>query len=125
MTRAREGCLQQIQVEPSLKSEILRLSGKGVDVRVLSDANTFFIDTILKSNGLESIRAVVSNPAAFDENGCLRIRPYHTDPHPVQSTSPPNLCKGGHSYDPQPRVSTHLRSVLANPLREVAQLRIV
>ena len=92
--RLQTECLNQIKVEPCLKAEILRLLAANVEIRILSDANTFFIDTILKSNGLQAIGTVVSNPAAFDEHGRLLIQPFHTDPHPADSTSPPNLCKG-------------------------------
>ena len=87
-------CLERIVVEKPLKECILRLIEKGVEVRILSDANTLFIETILRKNGLDAIRTIVSNPAAFDEQGRLRIKPYHTDPHPGTSRSPPNLCKG-------------------------------
>ena len=62
-------------------------------VRILSDANSWFINTILKANSIdEHVRQVVTNPA-WEDGGRLRVAPYHTDPHPATSTSPPNLCK--------------------------------
>mmetsp|Transcript_37317 Transcript_37317/g.72868 ORF Transcript_37317/g.72868 Transcript_37317/m.72868 type:complete len:244 (-) Transcript_37317:131-862(-) len=88
-------CMEAIEIDEGIKASVLRATSQGGDVRVLSDANTLFIDWILKANGLsDSVSRIVSNPAEVEDSGRLRVRPFHTSPHPPSSTSPPNLCKG-------------------------------
>ncbi|KAL5997662.1 hypothetical protein ACLOJK_008592 [Asimina triloba] len=69
----------------------------GCDLRVVSDANSFFIETILKHHGvLEYFSVINSNPAFDDKNGKLRNLPYHdfnSSPHGCNLCSP-NMCKG-------------------------------
>ncbi|KAJ6823010.1 inorganic pyrophosphatase 1-like [Iris pallida] len=69
------------------------------ELRVVSDANRFFIETILKHHGiLGCFTEINTNPSYVDEDGKLRIFPYH---HFTATTSshgcnlcPPNMCKG-------------------------------
>ncbi|KAJ0709816.1 putative inorganic diphosphatase [Helianthus annuus] len=67
------------------------------EMKVLSNANQFFIETILKNNGVfECFSGIISNPTVVDEEGRLRILPYngrHFFPHGCKHC-PPNLCKG-------------------------------
>eukprot|EP00288_Rhodomonas_lens_P007509 CAMPEP_0177739676 /NCGR_PEP_ID=MMETSP0484_2-20121128/27154_1 /TAXON_ID=354590 /ORGANISM="Rhodomonas lens, Strain RHODO" /LENGTH=243 /DNA_ID=CAMNT_0019253757 /DNA_START=9 /DNA_END=740 /DNA_ORIENTATION=- len=89
-----ESCLASVPIEPALKGVLTDLSSKDVEFRVLSDANTMFIEVILKANGLDqAVSRIVTNPSSVSD-GRLRVSPYHTTPHPPPSTSPPNLCKG-------------------------------
>ena len=64
---------------------------------ILSDANSVFISEILSENGCSSSPFkhgnVFTNPAAFDESGALRVKPYHAAP-PGCPLCPDNLCKG-------------------------------
>ncbi|GMN35972.1 hypothetical protein TIFTF001_005671 [Ficus carica] len=67
------------------------------DLRIISDANVFFIETVLKQYGiLECFREIKTNPSYVDGEGRLRILPYHD----FNSSShgchicPPNMCKG-------------------------------
>lgn len=66
------------------------------DLRILSDANVFFIETILKHNGLlDCFHEINCNPSFVDEEGSLRILPYHDFTSSSQACNycPPNMCK--------------------------------
>ncbi|RWR82732.1 inorganic pyrophosphatase 1 [Cinnamomum micranthum f. kanehirae] len=69
----------------------------GCDLRIVSDANLFFIETILKHHGLiDYFSEINTNPSLVDEDGKLRIFPYHDftcAPHGCD-LCPPNMCKG-------------------------------
>lgn len=61
------------------------------DLKVVSDANEFYIETILKHHGLERyFSKVITNPISVDGEGILRIFPYHMA---SCNLCPPNLCK--------------------------------
>ncbi|RWW18283.1 hypothetical protein GW17_00017748 [Ensete ventricosum] len=66
------------------------------ELRIVSDANRFFIDTILEHHGLISYFSEINtNPGYVDEVGRLRVFPHHdfkTSPHGC-SLCPPNMCK--------------------------------
>lgn len=74
----------------------------GCELRILSDANAFFIDTVLAHHGLAGCFSEIStNPASVDAGGRLRITPHHDFRHGSCSshgcalaTCPPNMCKG-------------------------------
>lgn len=65
-----------------------------VDVVIISDSNTVFINTWLEKHQLtESIREIFTNPAEFPAPGQpLKIGPYHQQTE--CSLSSVNLCKG-------------------------------
>ncbi|XP_022151617.1 inorganic pyrophosphatase 1-like [Momordica charantia] len=67
----------------------------GCDLRIVSDANPFFIETILNHFGIrECFSEIHTNPSFVDEQGRLRISPihhFHESPH---NFCPPNMCKG-------------------------------
>ena len=68
----------------------------GAQQRILSDANSVYISTILEARGLsDAVPVVVTNPAAFDDEGRLHIKPLVPKelPHACPRC-PPNLCKG-------------------------------
>ncbi|KAF5192536.1 Thiamine phosphate phosphatase-like protein [Thalictrum thalictroides] len=69
----------------------------GCDLRIVSDANVFFIETILKHHGLiDCFSEINTNPSVVDEVGRLRVLPYHDFnicPHGCD-LCPPNMCKG-------------------------------
>jgi len=66
------------------------------DLKVVSDANTFFIETVLAHHGvLGCFSEIVTNPASVDADGRLRISPFHDSadaPHGC-SLCPDNMCK--------------------------------
>lgn len=68
------------------------------DLRILSDANRFFIETILDHHGIKDyFTEIHTNPGYVDENGRVRIFPHHdftTKPHDCENIlCPPNMCK--------------------------------
>ncbi|PIA39864.1 hypothetical protein AQUCO_02600371v1 [Aquilegia coerulea] len=69
----------------------------GCDLRIVSDANVFFIETILKHHRLiDCFSEINTNPSFVDEVGRLRILPYHDfniSSHGC-GICPPNMCKG-------------------------------
>ncbi|CAN6237601.1 unnamed protein product, partial [Urochloa humidicola] len=74
---------------------------RGCDLRVLSDANAFFVDTVLAHHGLAAFfSGTDTNPASLDAAGRLRIGPYHDFSSPAAGhgcrlpSCPPNMCKG-------------------------------
>lgn len=66
------------------------------DLRIVSDANTFFIETVLKHLGVrECFSEINTNPGCVNQEGRLGILPYHDfnkSPHGC-SLCPPNMCK--------------------------------
>ncbi|CAK9147254.1 unnamed protein product [Ilex paraguariensis] len=89
-------CLKRIPLHPRVIAAIKSAHALGCDLKVLSDANQFFIETILKHHGvLGCFSEIVTNPTFVDGEGRLRIFPYHdlTSSHGC-NLCPPNLCKG-------------------------------
>ncbi|BGP16753.1 hypothetical protein JCM10213_002144 [Rhodosporidiobolus nylandii] len=65
---------------------------------ILSNANSVYIDTILKHNGVDKdVDEVVTNPAHFEENGLLVVK-RRVDPagpqHACKVGCSANMCKG-------------------------------
>lgn len=67
------------------------------DLRIVSDANLFFIETILEHLGLRNCFSEINtNPGFVDEQGRLRILPFHDfnkGSHGCTGPCPPNMCK--------------------------------
>ena len=99
-----------LELTPNM-SELIRRSVEelGATVIIISDSNTEFIEHILKERNLHHlVDKVFTNPANWDSEGKLLIKPYHhqvlhTTPSPstdhvlLQETcklSTKNLCKG-------------------------------
>jgi len=64
----------------------------------LSNANSVFISTILKSKGLDTLfQEIVTNPAEWDPSGLLKLS-RRVDPsgpqHKCKVGCSPNMCKG-------------------------------
>ncbi|XP_055830179.1 inorganic pyrophosphatase 1-like [Solanum dulcamara] len=89
--------LKRVPIHPSIVPAIKSAHALGCDLRVISDANVFFIETILKHLGIrDCFSEINTNPGYVDEEGRLRILPYvdfHTSPHGC-NLCPPNMCKG-------------------------------
>ncbi|OTF70730.1 pyridoxal phosphate phosphatase PHOSPHO2-like protein, partial [Euroglyphus maynei] len=74
------------------------MATKQFELIIISDANSFSIQEILKQNNLiQCFREIFTNPARFDQNGCLRIEYYHEQNE--CRLSPKNLCKGRILFD--------------------------
>ncbi|WVZ69028.1 hypothetical protein U9M48_017885 [Paspalum notatum var. saurae] len=91
--------LRAAPIDARVPAAVRAAHALGCDLRVLSDANAFFIDTILDHHGLRGCFSEVNtNPSRVDAGGArLRIAPYHPAdaPHGCGvGTCPPNMCKG-------------------------------
>eukprot|EP00271_Cylindrocystis_brebissonii_P005547 TRINITY_DN17635_c0_g1_i2.p1 TRINITY_DN17635_c0_g1~~TRINITY_DN17635_c0_g1_i2.p1 ORF type:complete len:198 (+),score=23.11 TRINITY_DN17635_c0_g1_i2:426-1019(+) len=95
-----EDCLRRIPLRAQMARAIHWLAQiPECEVHIVSDANSFFIDTILAAHGLSScITSIHSNPAEVGTSGALRVRPYHPANAPPHGCSTcwrqPNMCKG-------------------------------
>ncbi|KAH9623951.1 hypothetical protein KSS87_012295 [Heliosperma pusillum] len=91
-------CLKQMPLDPQIISAIKSAHSMGCELRVVSDANQFYIETILKHHGLFDFFAeIITNPTYVDD-GRLNILPYHDlrlSPHEC-SLCPSNMCKNSH-----------------------------
>ncbi|KAK3865294.1 hypothetical protein Pcinc_029086 [Petrolisthes cinctipes] len=86
-------CLTEISLTPGMRDLLTGLPRKDTEFIIISDANYVFIDHILKHLGLRDLfKEVYTNPAEFDEGGCLRVKMYHLQDWCSLSTK--NLCKG-------------------------------
>ncbi|KAK2654054.1 hypothetical protein Ddye_013910 [Dipteronia dyeriana] len=92
-----EEVLKRVPIHPRIIPAIKSAHALGCELRILSDANMFFIEAILNHLGLKDYFSEInSNPSFVDEEGRLRILPYHdftTYSHGC-SLCPPNMCKG-------------------------------
>ncbi|XP_027342222.1 thiamine phosphate phosphatase-like protein [Abrus precatorius] len=90
-------CLKRVPLHPSTVSAIKSAHALGCDLRIISDANLFYIRNILEHHGLlECFSELNSNPAFVDEEGRLRITPFHHSPLSPHTCPlcPSNMCKG-------------------------------
>ncbi|OIV93969.1 hypothetical protein TanjilG_05672 [Lupinus angustifolius] len=90
-------CLKRAYFHPSIISAIKSAHALRCDLKIISDANTFYIKTILEHHGIwDCFSEVNTNPAFVDEEERLRITPFHDStlsPHSCH-LCPPNMCKG-------------------------------
>ncbi|KAK9030860.1 hypothetical protein V6N11_032266 [Hibiscus sabdariffa] len=90
--------LKTTPIHPRIIRAIRSAHALGCDLKIISDANVFFIDTILKHHGLrECFSEIHTNPSFIDEEGRLRIFPLHDfsqHPHGCHHPCSPNMCKG-------------------------------
>lgn len=90
--------LKRAPIHPRVVPAIKTARAFGCDLKIVSDANIFFIKTILEHLGIEDCFSEINtNPGFVDEEGRLRILPYHdfhNAPHACTvGTCPPNMCK--------------------------------
>eukprot|EP00644_Phytophthora_capsici_P014070 jgi/Phyca11/503178/fgenesh2_kg.PHYCAscaffold_3_\ len=91
-----------VPIQPHML-DALRLAAEqySANVKIVSDANSVYIESMLEHYGLiQDVSEVITNPASFEtqENGRsrLRVRPYHGEagePHGCE-WCPTNMCKG-------------------------------
>ncbi|KAG5016169.1 hypothetical protein AAZX31_08G193300 [Glycine max] len=92
-----EEVLHRIPLHPRVIPAIQAAHAFGCDLRIVSDANMFFIETILKHLGIrEYFSEINTNPGYVNEEGRLRILPYHDFNKASHGCTlcPPNMCKG-------------------------------
>ncbi|KAJ0403096.1 hypothetical protein ATCC90586_001274 [Pythium insidiosum] len=93
------GAVADIPVQPRMLDAVrLAVEGNGAVLKIISDANTVYIDSMLKHHKIEAlVSEVFTNPATFEgETARLSVRPYHPlneAPHGCPNC-PPNMCKG-------------------------------
>ncbi|KAJ3691953.1 hypothetical protein LUZ60_012303 [Juncus effusus] len=91
--------LKRAPLYPNTICAIKSAYALGCELRILSDANIFYIETILQHHELTGyFSEIISNPSYVDNEGRLRISPYHdfnTSSHGCSlGICPPNMCKG-------------------------------
>ncbi|XWS72153.1 hypothetical protein CRYUN_Cryun02cG0015800 [Craigia yunnanensis] len=89
-------CLKRTLLHPRIAATIKSAYELGCDLKILSDANQFFIEKILEHHGLLGCFSKIYTNPSFVDGGRLRILPYHDStlsPHGC-SLCPSNLCKG-------------------------------
>ncbi|VVA91687.1 unnamed protein product [Arabis nemorensis] len=89
--------LRRVPIHPRVISAIKSAHALGCELRIVSDANTLFIETIVEHLGISDFFSEINtNPGLVDEQGRLRIFPYHdfTKSSHGCSRCPPNMCKG-------------------------------
>lgn len=94
--QAIRDALASAPVSDGALAAVAAAQAAGAEQRILSDANTVYIQTILEARGLaDAFTKVETNPAHFDAAGRLHIEPHQPDGRPHDSPDcPPNLCKG-------------------------------
>ncbi|KAL1924986.1 uncharacterized protein VTP21DRAFT_4640 [Calcarisporiella thermophila] len=90
-----ENALKLMVMEPDMLEALHILHTAGVEMVIISDSNTFYIDTILKHyNIAHYFSKIITNPAHFDASGRLCVRRYEDGTAHGCSICPVNLCKG-------------------------------
>ncbi|KAI9339875.1 phosphatase phospho-type [Obelidium mucronatum] len=89
--------LGTIEFNPAILKMFEAIKSVGGEIIIVSDANTIYIDEILKAkNAREYITEIITNPGTWDETGRLhvtrRIKPPQT--HNCPGVCSVNLCKG-------------------------------
>ncbi|XP_031257848.1 inorganic pyrophosphatase 1-like [Pistacia vera] len=92
--------LKRTPIHPRNIPAIKSAHDLGCDLKIVSDANTFFIETFLKHHGIwELFSEIHTNPSFVDDEGRLRIFPHHdftNTKSPLDCNTnlcPPNMCK--------------------------------
>ncbi|KAF5380346.1 hypothetical protein D9615_004563 [Tricholomella constricta] len=94
-----ETALVNMPFHPAMIRGVSKLKAEGKTTFVcLSNANSVFINTILKSKGLDNLfDQIITNPADWDDAGLLKLR-RRVDPngpqHSCKVGCSPNMCKG-------------------------------
>ncbi|TPX71042.1 hypothetical protein CcCBS67573_g06304 [Chytriomyces confervae] len=92
--------LGQIEFNPAILKMFETIKNAGGDIIVVSDANTVYIDEILKAkeakNARHYVSELVTNPGTWDDAGRLHVARRVSPPatHGCPSICSLNLCKG-------------------------------
>ncbi|KAG0210040.1 hypothetical protein BGX28_009717 [Mortierella sp. GBA30] len=93
-----ENTLSQVPFAPEMIEALQLMKSQGAELYILSDANTIYIETILKAYHIDHLfTRLITNPAQFDERGRLNVVRFHgldKAPHGCPLPCQPNLCKG-------------------------------
>ncbi|KAI9215852.1 phosphatase phospho-type [Blastocladiella britannica] len=92
--------LKSAPMHPQTLALLRDLRDRGCTVVVLSDANTYFIETILAAYGVrDCVHTIITNPSSLMRTASLRevlaVAPLQGahDPHTCPRACPSNLCK--------------------------------
>ncbi|XP_047176635.1 inorganic pyrophosphatase 1-like [Vigna umbellata] len=89
--------LNRTPMHPRIVPAIEAAYSLGCELKIVSDANSFFIETILKHHGVwNCFSEITANPSYVNEEGILRVCPYHDYVKSSHGCNlcPPNMCKG-------------------------------
>ena len=89
--------LPKLLIHDSIKKILEFTRSLNATVIILSDANSIYIDTILKSRNFDGfVSRVITNPAHFTREGKLIIERHtkESNPHNCPNVCALNLCKG-------------------------------
>jgi pyridoxal phosphate phosphatase PHOSPHO2 len=93
-----QGVLQAAPLHPTMKQLLKNLHAANTDIVIMSDANIFYIEEILKHHDLlQCIKAIYTNKIELQQNSgrqVMRIRRFTTEPHGCKNGCSANLCKG-------------------------------
>uniref|UniRef100_A0A336N4H3 CSON006288 protein n=1 Tax=Culicoides sonorensis TaxID=179676 RepID=A0A336N4H3_CULSO len=87
-----EQAIRDIPETPGMIKCFQELQKNQFELVIISDSNSVFIDTWNKGRISEYLTEIYTNPAHFDDEGRLLIKPYHHQTY--CSLSSENLCKG-------------------------------
>lgn len=88
-----KAAMHELPFVDGMKDLLTYLDKDLFDVIIISDSNSAFIDYVLENAELKHVvKRVYTNPAKFDDKGCLKISFYHNQDWCDLSTE--NLCKG-------------------------------
>lgn len=89
-------CLAKMPSVPGMVDKLIETLKNQLDkydLIIISDSNSFFINSYLKSKNLDSVfSAILTNPAEFNDNGELMLNEFHNQDYCKLSSR--NLCKG-------------------------------
>jgi len=87
-----EHAIRQIPETPGMIECFENLVANEFEIVIISDSNSIFIDTWNQGRIASFVSEIFTNPAKFEDNGRLSLKPYH---HQTEcSLSSENLCKG-------------------------------
>ncbi|KAG0098180.1 hypothetical protein BGZ93_000896 [Podila epicladia] len=93
-----EDTLSQVPFDTDMIEALTLMKAHGSELYILSDANTVYIETILKAHKIDHLfTSILTNPAKFDDQGRLNVVRFHgldRPPHDCRLPCEPNLCKG-------------------------------
>ncbi|KAF8935759.1 phosphatase phospho-type [Dissophora ornata] len=93
-----ERTLREIPFTPEIIAALRLMKSEGAELCILSDANTFYIDTILKAHRIDHLFSkIITNPAHFNPEHRLHVARFHgldQAPHNCPLSCHANLCKG-------------------------------
>ncbi|KAF9155321.1 hypothetical protein BGX21_005497 [Mortierella sp. AD011] len=93
-----ERTLSHIPFAPEMIEALRLMKSQGSELYILSDANTVYIETVLRAYNIDHLfTEIITNPAKFDERGRLNVVRFHgpdKEPHRCPLPCQPNLCKG-------------------------------